>query len=155
VLLLADLADHADHAPRVLRPGLISAEQIASVIKQPVAEFVPGLKHEGTLNSPGLLEKHYAPATRTQLVSLADLRNLLTSVRSAVVISHVALAIAPPHHLELLPADARGYAAGLYAALRSADARRCDLIAVIAPPTDGSDAAIWQAITDRLRRASA
>ncbi|MFN7883991.1 MAG: L-threonylcarbamoyladenylate synthase [Phycisphaerae bacterium] len=144
----------AEHPPRVLRPGLISAEQIASVLRQPVADFVPGQRPEGPLHSPGLLEKHYAPSTRTRMVPAAEVAAVLATVRRAVVISHEVVPVAP-HALELLPADARGYAAGLYAALRAADGAGAELIVVVTPPSGGVDGPIWAAIADRLRRATA
>lgn len=144
----------AEHPPRVLRPGLISAEQIASALGQPVMDFVPGMRQEGPLHSPGLLEKHYAPTTRTRLVAEAELSALLGSVQRAVVISHAAVEVGR-HRLELLPADARGYASGLYAALRAADGAGAELIVIVKPPTGGADGAIWAAIADRLRRATA
>ncbi len=144
----------AEHPPRVLRPGLISVEQIASVLGQPVGDFVPGQRQEGQLHSPGLLDKHYAPTTRTRLVAEAELPALLSTVGRAVVISHVAVEVGR-HGLELLPTDARGYAAGIYAALRAADGAGAELIVIVTPPTGGQDGAIWTAIADRLRRASA
>jgi hypothetical protein len=55
-----------------------------------------------------------------------------------------------------LPADAGGYAAGLYAALREADAVRPAVIIVERPRIDGDEKerAIWAAVMDRLMRAS-
>lgn len=144
----------AEDPPRVLRPGLISAEQIASVLGRGVVDFVSGVRPEGQLHSPGLLDKHYAPATRTRLVPVAELAALLATAGRAVVISHAAVE-AGGHRVELLPADARGYAAGLYAALRAADGAGAELIAIVTPPAGGAEAAIWAAIADRLRRATA
>jgi L-threonylcarbamoyladenylate synthase len=49
-----------------------------------------------------------------------------------------------------LPADAGGYAHGLYAALRAMDGVAADVIVVELPPAD----AAWQGVNDRLRRAA-
>ena len=51
-----------------------------------------------------------------------------------------------------MPADASSYAKRLYAALREADAMGADLIIVERPTAIGP---IWDAVRDRLRRASA
>jgi L-threonylcarbamoyladenylate synthase len=144
----------AEHPPRVLRPGLISAAQIADVLQQPVTDFSPDQRPEGPLQSPGLLDKHYAPSTPARLATPEQLPTLLASVARAAVLTHVPLPVRPPHALHMLPSDARGYAANLYAALRTADAADADLIIVIAPPTSGPDSPIWSAIADRLRRAT-
>ena len=50
----------------------------------------------------------------------------------------------------MAPADAAGYGRALYAELRVLDASEVDLILVESPP----DQAEWQAINDRLRRAT-
>ena len=52
--------------------------------------------------------------------------------------------------IRTLPADPAGYAAGLYAVLHDLDALGLDRIVVALPP----DTVEWQAIRDRLRRAS-
>ena len=51
----------------------------------------------------------------------------------------------------LLPADPHGYAAALYAALRTLDAANVARILIEEPPHGGR----WDAIRDRLRRAAA
>lgn len=148
-----------EHPPRIARPGLISAEQISSLIHAPVADFIAGLQPspQAPLESPGLLDKHYAPSTPARLIPAASLPAALRDGPRAVVIAHIPVPIPPPHVLEPLPHDALGYAAGLYAALRSADQHRADRILIILPepPANDRHAAIWTAILDRLRRATA
>lgn len=149
-----------EHPPRILRPGLISAEQIGSVLKGPVADFIPGMsprnEDEGSaLQSPGMLARHYAPTTKAVLVEASALKGLLADTTSpVVVISHEPVRVNPPHRLEPLPHDARGYAAGLYAALRSADDGKAGLIAIVKPTMSDEHAALWLAILDRLTRAT-
>lgn len=157
-----------EYPPRIARPGLVSAEQISALIHAPVADFIAGLAPSGSpsggptvsdtpLESPGLLEKHYAPATPARLVRVADLAAALREEGRAVVIAHVPVPVPAPHLLEPLPHDALGYAAGLYAALRSADQHHAARILVVVPEWGSNDrhAAIWTAILDRLRRATA
>jgi L-threonylcarbamoyladenylate synthase len=55
------VVDLSVEPPRVLRAGMISASQIGEVLKQDVAE---GQTEAGTLKSPGLLRKHYAPRAK-------------------------------------------------------------------------------------------
>ncbi|HEX8885084.1 MAG TPA: Sua5 family C-terminal domain-containing protein, partial [Noviherbaspirillum sp.] len=50
----------------------------------------------------------------------------------------------------VLPAEADGYAKGLYAALRGMDGVGADVILVQQPPQDTA----WLGINDRLRRAA-
>ncbi len=153
-----------EHPPRILRPGLISAEQIGSVLKGPVADFIPGMSqrddsHEsgtGALQSPGILARHYAPKTKAVLVDAGAVKRLLADTAlPVVVISHEPVRVDPPHRLEPLPHDAKGYAAGMYAAMRSADDGKAGLIAIVKPTVGNENAALWVAILDRLMRATA
>jgi L-threonylcarbamoyladenylate synthase len=54
------------------------------------------------------------------------------------------------HRWRMMPAEPAAYAHDLYAAMRELDAAGAKSIVIEAPP--GGDA--WQAVTDRLRRAS-
>ncbi|MFO0857912.1 MAG: L-threonylcarbamoyladenylate synthase [Phycisphaerales bacterium] len=150
-----------EHPPRILRPGLISAEQIGSVLKGPVADFIPGIAQRESahdvspLQSPGTLARHYAPTTKAVLIDSTAVKGLLADATSpVVVISHEPVRVNPPHRLEPLPHDAKGYAAGLYAALRSADDGKASLIAIVKPTINDEHKALWLAILDRLSRAT-
>ncbi len=138
-------------SPRVLRPGVISAEQLSEALKQHVQPHTPREVATGAAPSPGLLESHYAPATRAKMADRAAIEAALK--RDSPTIA--ALAITPlnapaPHTLIPMPANDEAYAARLYAALREADELRAGLILVERPPEIGP---VWQAIADRLRRA--
>jgi len=155
-----------EHPPRILRPGLISAEQITSITRTPIADFIPGLQAQddirdaSPLASPGLLERHYAPATPARLIDAPQLapalRTASTSNQRCIVLTHLPVPVPPPHRVEPLPHDARGYAAALYAALRSADEQDADEILILRPttPETSKDPAIWLAILDRMHRAT-
>jgi L-threonylcarbamoyladenylate synthase len=144
--------------PRVLRPGLVSAAEIARVIQRPVSEPEYSAVPEpggAPLESPGQLASHYAPAARTIIAeSQSVLGDARTAGGSSVIISWSGLEW--PRIIRM-PRDATGYAAHLYAALREADAVHPSLIVVERPPMDGDQKsrAIWMAVMDRLGRAAA
>ena len=105
------------------------------------------------LPSPGMLARHYAPRTPARLFSENEWADLSASMRRprAVVLSHRLLTVQPPHGFVAMPADAEGYAAALYAAMREADEFGADEMLIERPPTDGP---LWAAIADRLARAT-
>jgi L-threonylcarbamoyladenylate synthase len=115
--------------PVVLRPGMISREEL---------EAVTGILWERELNlphiseAPGLHPRHYAPRTPFYVLE-ADARK-------------------PPGRGRVIemPGQAPQYAAQLYLELHKADAEGWDWIAVDQPPETPE----WAGILDRLRRAS-
>jgi L-threonylcarbamoyladenylate synthase len=151
---IVDLSRMDSHGPALLRPGHISAEQIAAVIGQ-----WPGIAGAGAPRVSGALASHYAPRTPVVLLDkealAATLPRLYASGRRAalIVIDAAAVAdMAARHGIAqvALPAQPAGYAQGLYAALRDMDAAAADVILVERPPQD----AAWLGVNDRLRRAS-
>lgn len=146
----------AGSVPRLLRPGIISAEELSRVLGTPVeTTAAPHAGSTAPLPSPGMLTRHYAPRTPTRLFdpsSLAAHLSLAPEGEVAVVLALDPLTLPPPHRLIEMPTDAAAYAARLYAALREADESGAAMILVQNPPgTEG----IWQAIRDRLNRAAA
>ena len=142
------IVDLSGSTARLLRPGRISRVELEAVIG-PVVEGA-------TADSPrasGLLEKHYAPRTATQLLSRAQA--VAATREQGALGKHVAmlaLATLPEGCQGLaLPADPVGYAHGLYSALRELDGRHAHLIVVERPPNDTG----WIAVLDRLRRSAA
>ncbi|MBL8962587.1 MAG: threonylcarbamoyl-AMP synthase [Phycisphaeraceae bacterium] len=138
--------------PIILRPGVITRAEISSVLGVDVAAGpAAGDNPEIPVRSPGMLDQHYAPRARAQLVTASGVAALPPGT---VVIgfdtSGEGMAV-------VMPRDARGYAAALYRALRDADAA-CPpggRIAVVVPETGGQDREVWEAVMDRLRRACA
>lgn len=150
------ILDLSGEAPRILRPGAISAEQIAAVIGRMPA--VPGsvLAGSSVPRVSGSLAAHYAPRTAMKKVPGARLRDFLNAFRHSgrrcAVIAHSQPPLADcPHPWIMLPADPAGYARGLYAAMREADASGAAMIVIEATPDDGA----WSAVNDRLGRALA
>ncbi|MBU6414088.1 MAG: threonylcarbamoyl-AMP synthase [Planctomycetes bacterium] len=144
--------------PTILRPGLISAERIAAVLGKPVlvASAMPSTGE--SLPSPGLLESHYAPVAPAVLIDSNEIGAALADgSQSVVVLAWSERGKLAPGLVIRMPASAAEYAAMLYRALRDADATRPDLIAIENVPRggDAADTAVWEAVRDRLMRATA
>lgn len=146
------ILDLSGDTPRILRPGAISAEQIAAVIGR-----LPAGK--GDANSPrvsGALAAHYAPRSAMRKIAPARLRDFLNAFRHSgrhcAVIAHSQPPLSDcPHYWIMLPAEPAGYAQGLYAAMREADAAGGSMIVIEAIPETPE----WAAVNDRLGRALA
>jgi L-threonylcarbamoyladenylate synthase len=144
--------------PRVLRPGIIDAESLKTVIGEVRNEEVE-FRSGTLLRSPGLLPRHYAP--KGKLIVLAwrdesDLHRQLASFNLQPFMTHV---IAHRHvpsgqglgRVSVIPPDANAFAHALYAELHRCDEAGAQFIVVEAVP----ETAEWKAINDRLRRAAA
>jgi L-threonylcarbamoyladenylate synthase len=146
---ILDLSRIATHGPVLLRPGHISAAEIARVIG-----IEPRMPDAAAPRASGTLEAHYAPSTPVALVEgdqVAEcIQKLNAAGRSVAAICHVALPSAAAIARMQMPAEPEAYAHDLYAALRAMDAAKADIILVEAPPADSA----WQGINDRLRRAA-
>lgn len=129
---------------RILRPGAITAEQIAHLTGASLCT-----KHApSTLRVSGALKSHYAPRTRTELRDRAEL-DVFTGTGASLVLS---IATLPALHDGIaLSANPAEYASTLYAALRALDARSAAQILIERPPKTAEWAAIW----DRISRACA
>ena len=153
------IVDCSRHQPVVLRPGHITAAQIAAVLSGEQAESPANDMHAARKAAPrvsGSLAAHYAPATPLSIVKSQDIPEVLAvwqhaGKRCGVVAYSVDPRDASFHELVRMPATSMGYAQGLYAALRKLDAKGLDQIIVEALP-DSQD---WAAIADRLQRATA
>jgi L-threonylcarbamoyladenylate synthase len=149
---ILDLSRMDSHGPVLLRPGAISASQIAAVIgRAPLAPDAAAPRASGTLDA------HYAPNTPVALAPAEECAALCAQLSAAG--RRVALIHRFPTELPdlpdlsgqaRLPATAAGYAHDLYAALRAMDSVNADLILVATPP----DEPAWLGVNDRLRRAA-
>lgn len=148
--------DLSTECPAVLRPGMISAKQIAGILGTEVSRSHQR-SHE--LKSPGLLQKHYSPRARLVLGSWesdAALSALVAAsglAPSAIhVIAHEHIPRANPFgRVAIIPHDAEAYGRAIYAELHRSDDLGAALILVENPPI-GEE---WDGIRDRLIRASA
>jgi len=143
----------------VRRLGPIDRESIERALGAAARiEVDPGQRGMSPLASPGLLARHYAPRTPARLFEREEWPTVLTrTLREAgkqgriVVLTHTPVEVPPPHVRVVMPSDAAGYAARLYAALREGDAIGAQLI-LIESPIDATS--LWATIRDRLRRAT-
>lgn len=149
--------DLSTRPARILRPGVIGPEQISRALNMEVAcprapESPSDSQSDLPLDSPGRLDRHYAPRTPARLFETPQWPAALAGVPRAAVLTHTDLVVQPPHTAIKLPADPAGYAASLYAALRDADRAGAAVILIHRPPESGDP--IWSAVADRLRRAT-
>lgn len=120
--------------PLLLRPGMISREELESVIGPIEVRASAG---EGSAHpAPGLHPRHYSPRTPLLLVH----GGALPPTGRGVYLRHG----------HSMPGNPHDYAAALYATLHRCDEQGYDWIAVEEPP----DLPEWAAIRDRLRRAA-
>lgn len=121
-------------SPRVLRPGHVTAAQIANVIGQNVQHGTMVLAPTEASTSPGQHEKHYAPKTPAF--------RFHPSQRSALDLTNAAV-------IEIT-LDPQSYARNFYARLRLLDTQDLKAIYIEMPP----DTPEWLAVRDRIRRAT-
>jgi L-threonylcarbamoyladenylate synthase len=147
--------DLTSQPPAVLRPGMIHEESLVAVTGELMSfrkEGLPG----GTLRSPGMLAKHYAPKAKLILLDWqndAELKSRLTRHASRIhVIAHTHIPSGEGFaSVSVIPHDAEAFARAIYAELHRCDEAGAELIVVETLP----DAPAWQAIADRLQRAAA
>ncbi|TAJ25206.1 MAG: threonylcarbamoyl-AMP synthase [Planctomycetota bacterium] len=143
------ILDLSGAAPRLLRPGLVTREEL---------ELVCGPLASADASAPrasGSHPLHYAPRARVELVDASAWRHALEASRerAAALVPHELAAEVPAalaSSVTVLPADLAAAARALYAALHELDARGYARIFVVLPP----ERALGAAIADRLRRAA-
>jgi L-threonylcarbamoyladenylate synthase len=151
------IVDCTGPLPRILRPGGVTAEQIAEVCQCSPEQVRDGATD---IRVPGSLPSHYAPDA--QVVICPDLHAaialLMAHVEAGASVHRIGL-IAPaseptPEGVQRLaaPVTSEEYARELYAGLRRADAEGLALVLAIPPADDGGP---FDAVLDRLHRAAA
>jgi L-threonylcarbamoyladenylate synthase len=155
--------------PSVLRPGMITHDDLARVVGtvvRTVSEFKPHPAREPRPSpdvpdtharpSPGMLERHYAPRTSLLLVEAGSVRQTIEDEeragRKVGAVLVTGMTPSPPaHRVAVLDDDPARYATALYAVLHRLDEDTdIDVIVVERPP----DLPEWFALHDRLRRAA-
>ena len=162
------ILDFSRDVPEILRPGAITAEDIARIIgrrprvrgeAEPSCVAGEAATHAATTapapRVSGALAAHYAPRTPLRLVNaaqLADHAAVLVGEGSRVAV--LAHGVPNPDDSRLIwqamPADPAAYAQELYASLRALDALNADFILIEALPAGPA----WRALADRLGRAA-
>jgi L-threonylcarbamoyladenylate synthase len=143
------IVDFSRGAPRLLRPGSVTREQLQAVLGEPVPDAGTDAPR-----ASGRLESHYAPRTPLELVAPAELPARINALRGRTLAvlapADVLLDAGPDVVLRLVaPPTPQAYAQRLYALLHQLDAAGAARIVVARPP-QGAD---WEAVHDRLRRA--
>lgn len=151
--------------PAILRPGAITAQEISTVLGIPVKPHSEVQKNPA--NNPrvsGALEKHYSPDARVCVMSARQLSET-TLLGPVLAVGWTDDFLATAHRLrqsgsqsngfqlqvEALPGSPAGVARALYSTLRMADELGCRQLVFEQPET----APDWEAVLDRLKRASA
>lgn len=140
--------------PVLLRPGMITREELAEVLG-PVA-LAATTSAEVARPSPGMLDRHYAPRARVVLYATPEdpaAVQALAACRAAGQRS-AALVLGPApagvDTAEPMPGDPAAYARALYSAFHRVDASGVSLILVERPPREPR----WDGVRDRLERAA-
>ncbi|UCH27053.1 MAG: threonylcarbamoyl-AMP synthase [Trueperaceae bacterium] len=145
--LESTIVDLSGSAATLLRPGAIDRASLARVLGAPPRDS----QGEQTTRVPGMIERHYAPHKPTRLCSYKNLEQIACSMKAEYGV--LSLQKRPPCFTGVwieLSSEPERYAKDLYAALRELDHTRAAEILIEEVPV----AATWEAIRDRLRRAS-
>jgi L-threonylcarbamoyladenylate synthase len=148
--------DLTSEPPMVLRPGMIHEESLVAVTGELVSSRKKTLGGEGTLKSPGMLEKHYAPKAKLVMLDWKDGPDLKSQIKHPTsriqVIAHTHIPSGEGFEgVSVIPHDAEAFARAIYAELHRCDEAGTELIVVEALP----DLPQWRGIADRLARAAA
>ena len=145
---------HDGMGPVLLRPGHITADDLAKVLRAPVkAPDATAPRVSGSLKA------HYAPHTPLMLAPRSDFARILTHAQArGETLAFVGFEPSPVNpdqlgasHWRSCASDSDAYAQGLYAMLRELDEGGFDRIVIEQPPAT----AAWRAVNDRLGRAAA
>lgn len=144
------IVDVTGEEPIILRPGMITATQIADVLKKSVVA-----KKKDSPRVSGSLEVHYAPQTKTRLIKSNDIESFLKKITE----KELPLALMTRHknfshekvEIITMPDNPEKYAHNIYQKLRELDKQNFRQIIIEEVP----DSVEWDAIRDRLNRAAA
>ncbi len=149
---ILDLSRIDTHGPVLLRPGKISAADIARVIGS-----IPAKADSAAPRASGTLLSHYAPDTPVVLIATSQMEEVFSRLKEKGMRAAVMHYSALPDVLKerfftsmMMPLSAEAYSHDLYASLRALDGAGVDVIIVERPPKD----ATWEGVNDRLRRAA-
>jgi len=137
--------------PVLLRPGMITPEQLEAACGQPVRD-----RDEAAPRASGTLESHYAPRAKVRLMDAKQLQAAFQVLGSDA--RHMALYARSPIETgrgvarRRMPEDAGAAARELFAVLRELDAIDGVRLIWVETPPEGPE---WDGVRDRLRRASA
>jgi L-threonylcarbamoyladenylate synthase len=145
------IVDCSRGAPALLRPGVLTREQLEGALGHPLREAGADAPR-----ASGTLEAHYAPRAKLRLMPADQLRAALAILAKSGV-NPVAVyfrTVTPGRSVRAyraMPNDPIAAAHELFSALRELDATGATLIWVETPP----DVPAWEGVRDRLQRAAA
>lgn len=151
--LESTVIDVSSPRPRLLRPGLITPIDIEGVIgnlERPTREGAAA----GSLPSPGMLPRHYAPRAPLECVAGSGCGRVEQYCSQGLRVGWLVFAegekAGGSASVVRMPVDPLAYATRLYDVLHELDAAGVDRIVVELPPEGDA----WLAIRDRLTRAA-
>jgi L-threonylcarbamoyladenylate synthase len=143
------IVDLTHEPPAILRPGRVSAQQIADALLVPLGE--PAVDRPRV---PGSLASHYAPRTPLKIVHPDEIEIYVRRQAVPPPVAVLARRGRPRDSKvalwQVAPETPEEYARLLYGTLRRLDDARCHLIVVEALPQLPE----WTAVRDRLDRAT-
>ena len=151
----SSIVDCTRSAPVLLRPGVLTREQLEAACGQAVLSADEALQTSAP-RAPGTLESHYAPNAKVRLMDARAIQTALDllgadAVHIAVYARTIVRITSSKVLYRRMPDDALATAAQLFAVLRDFDAQGVKLIWVEPVPPES----VWDGVRDRLARASA
>ena len=151
----SSIVDCTRGAPVLLRPGVLTLEQLSTACGQSVLRADDAVDNNAP-RAPGTLESHYAPNAKVRLMEAKAIQTALdllgADAAHMAVYARSIVRIQSSHVLyRRMPDDALAAAAQLFYVLRDFDAQGVKLIWVEALPADSQ----WEGVRDRLARAAA
>ncbi len=149
------VVDLSTAQPRLLRPGMISADALEAVLGR---KILTGDSVDAIARSPGQLPKHYSPRAKLIVMAFDDEAALLAAISKSkadrekihLVTFRASAGLKYFGQVTTISDDPEAYARSLYALLHRCDAAGTELIIVETPPAGEA----WRGIVDRLRRAA-
>lgn len=149
------IVDLSRDKPVILRPGLISAEQISLVLGETVLSktVTSDAAEKSVPRVSGSMASHYAPLTPLSVLTIDEIKHKLATENCAAIIrtdSGSSIGLEQKSNVALLPDQATAFAHDFYRALRELDAKHYTHIYVETLPATKE----WVAVQDRLGRAA-
>jgi L-threonylcarbamoyladenylate synthase len=152
----SSIVDCTRGRPVLLRPGVLTRDQLAAACGEPVLDKEDLQEAGRTPRASGTLEAHYAPDAKVRLMDAGAIQAALdllgTEAAHIAVYARSTLRIPSANVLyRRMPDDAAAAARQLFAVLRDFDAQGIKLIWIEHPPATAE----WDGVRDRLGRAAA
>ncbi len=139
-----------DGTVTLLRPGMVTAEELEEVVGSPVRRATAAVDDSEVRPSPGQSVRHYSPRAKVIVAARESLAEHADEAAMAVVFEGQRESLLKDYGAVVeLPNDPREWARRLYDLFWQADREGHEVLVVEEPPDDPS----WEAIRDRLRRA--